>query len=251
MAPPDRDTQLLLAGEYVLGTLRGEERAEFESWLKDDIWLQQAVEKWELRLAPLAEAQVEKTGPVTPPAGVWERIEQEVGPGRRRTSGITSGRDRATSSAATGRRPGFWSGFGAAAALASMLLAALVVIWSPWQGAEGPGVTRIAVLATNNGKATLALTFRPGDTTANVTRIAADPPPAGRAHELWIIPAGGKPQSLGVIGNRRVVPIPAAVRAAVGTAAFAVSVEPAGGSTTGAPTGPVIWVGKPQPVANP
>jgi len=29
-----------------------------------------------------------------------------------------------------------------------------------------------------------------------------------------------------------------------GTAAFAVSLEPAGGSPTGAPTGPVLYVGK-------
>jgi anti-sigma-K factor RskA len=30
------------------------------------------------------------------------------------------------------------------------------------------------------------------------------------------------------------------------TAAFAVSIEPAGGSTTGAPTGPIVSVGKLQ-----
>jgi anti-sigma-K factor RskA len=31
-----------------------------------------------------------------------------------------------------------------------------------------------------------------------------------------------------------------------GTAAFAVSIEPAGGSTTGAPSGPIVSVGKLQ-----
>jgi anti-sigma-K factor RskA len=67
----------------------------------------------------------------------------------------------------------------------------------------------------------------------------------GRSLELWSVPAQGAPKSLGLVqatGNTTLV------RATVlqNAAALAVSVEPAGGSPSGAPSGPVIAVGKLQ-----
>lgn len=66
---------------------------------------------------------------------------------------------------------------------------------------------------------------------------------AGRALELWAVPADGAPRSLGLVSAREGATL---VRAGLlrGVAAFAVSLEPAGGSPTGAPTGPVLSVGK-------
>jgi anti-sigma-K factor RskA len=70
--------------------------------------------------------------------------------------------------------------------------------------------------------------------------------PADKVPELWLIPAGDVPHSLGVVdvGRPVTITIPPALRAAVGlNAAVAISVEPPGGSPTGQPTGPVIAKG--------
>lgn len=58
-----------LAGEYVLGTLSGDERAQFEASLAGNAALREAVEWWERKLAPLISA-----GPVPVAPHVWERI---------------------------------------------------------------------------------------------------------------------------------------------------------------------------------
>jgi anti-sigma-K factor RskA len=73
----------------------------------------------------------------------------------------------------------------------------------------------------------------------------------GRDHELWIIPAGGTPISLGLISGTGPQRLSVAGEAAGHfrpNAAIAVSVEPSGGSPTGAPTGPVIAAGELLPV---
>jgi anti-sigma-K factor RskA len=65
--------------------------------------------------------------------------------------------------------------------------------------------------------------------------------------ELWLIPAGDKPHSLGLIEPGRPVrlDVPRDLAARITTdAALAVSMEPPGGSPTGQPTGPVIASGK-------
>ncbi len=66
-----------------------------------------------------------------------------------------------------------------------------------------------------------------------------------QALELWAVPAQGAPRSLGLVQAAGATTL---LRAKLlsDTAAFAVSVEPAGGSTTGAPTGPIVSVGKLQ-----
>jgi anti-sigma-K factor RskA len=67
--------------------------------------------------------------------------------------------------------------------------------------------------------------------------------PAARSAELWLIPADGKPRPLGVMDPSKPasLPIPASYRPlARPDAVLAVSIEPLGGSPTGAPTGPVI-----------
>jgi anti-sigma-K factor RskA len=66
---------------------------------------------------------------------------------------------------------------------------------------------------------------------------------AAQALELWSVPRQGGPRSLGVVRADRPTTLLLPASATQGTAAFAVSVEPTGGSPTGAPTGPVVSVG--------
>jgi anti-sigma-K factor RskA len=69
---------------------------------------------------------------------------------------------------------------------------------------------------------------------------------SGKDLELWALPAGKAPQSLGVAAKAERATL-ALARAADSTLAdvpaLAVSLEPAGGSPTGAPTGPVLAIG--------
>ena len=77
--------------------------------------------------------------------------------------------------------------------------------------------------------------------------LAGDmPEDPGRAHELWVIPAGGTPSSLGTMAEGRMTHMELAAGLAEllrQGATIAISVEPPGGSPTGAPTGPVIAAG--------
>jgi anti-sigma-K factor RskA len=68
-----------------------------------------------------------------------------------------------------------------------------------------------------------------------------------RSLELWALPPGQAPKSLGVIAasekRTALKLIAAADQAFAETPMLAVSLEPAGGSPTGAPTGPVLYTG--------
>jgi anti-sigma-K factor RskA len=69
----------------------------------------------------------------------------------------------------------------------------------------------------------------------------------GHDHELWIIPAGGKPISLGLVraGEPQRLPIRREIAPHFRQrSAIALSVEPVGGSPTGGPTGPVVASGE-------
>jgi anti-sigma-K factor RskA len=80
-----------------------------------------------------------------------------------------------------------------------------------------------------------------------VRRISATPE-NGRSYELWLISSRfGTPRSLGVVGadefTQRTLPANYDVDTLRG-ASYAVSLEPAGGSPNGTPTGPVLFTGK-------
>jgi anti-sigma-K factor RskA len=68
-----------------------------------------------------------------------------------------------------------------------------------------------------------------------------------RVPELWLIPSDGKPRPVGLLNAEKPVAIahPQALAALTASGStLAVSLEPPGGSPTGAPTGPVIGAGK-------
>ena len=66
---------------------------------------------------------------------------------------------------------------------------------------------------------------------------------ADRALELWAVPGQGAPRSLGLISAQGTTIVKRG-KLLENTDALAVSLEPPGGSPTGAPTGPILWAGK-------
>jgi len=211
-----------LCGEYLLGTLRGAARRRFERAQREEPRTALQLKHWQQVFAPRYSRLIE----AQPSPKVWNRLERELGLSRYR--------------APWHRRLGFWRGW-AAAATAALLLALGLQMW------PGPAPVQIAELAGKDpaSRVTAAL-HRDGRT---LELRAARPLIAGPAqsYELWLLPAeGGAPISLAVLGAldaRFQLAASHAQRLRAG-GKLAVSVEPAGGSPTGAPTGPVILVGE-------
>jgi anti-sigma-K factor RskA len=118
--------------------------------------------------------------------------------------------------------------------------------------AQSPGPAQlaarlVAVLQQEPTAPAFLLTVDPQSRTMIVRRVSATPE-AGRSYELWLISRQfPTPRSLGVVGNdeftQRAIPGNFDV-GTLRTASYAVSLEPAGGSPSGVPTGPVLFTGK-------
>jgi anti-sigma-K factor RskA len=109
------------------------------------------------------------------------------------------------------------------------------------------GARLVAVLQQDPTAPAFLLTVDPQSRTLVVRRVSATPE-AGRSYELWLISSQfPAPKSLGVVGNDEFTqrPIPGNFDVAtLRAASYAVSLEPAGGSPSGVPTGPVLFTGK-------
>jgi anti-sigma-K factor RskA len=105
----------------------------------------------------------------------------------------------------------------------------------------------VAVLQPGPTAPAFLLTVDTQRRTLSVRRISATSE-AGKSYELWLISSNlGAPRSLGVVGTDEFTqrPLPANYDAnTLKSATYAVSLEPVGGSKTGAPTGPVLFTGK-------
>jgi anti-sigma-K factor RskA len=213
----------ILAAEYVLGVLSGEEHAALARRIERDRAFAQLVAGWESRLTPWAEA----IPPVAPPPEVWSRIAARLPAERATTSWWDS--------------LAFWRPLAfAGGALALASLVALFVVVSrpaapPLIAAIEGGGHRHFVVTVDATHRTLAV--MPAAVSADATRVP----------ELWIIPPDGRPRSLGLLRVDRAVTLalPADLAGFARTGAvLAVSLEPTGGSPTGQPTGPVVAQGK-------
>jgi anti-sigma-K factor RskA len=118
---------------------------------------------------------------------------------------------------------------------------------SPAASPAPAGSRLVAVLQQAPSSPAFLLTVDPASRTLTVRRVSAKAE-TGHSYELWLIaPRADKPLSLGLVGAVEYTqrPLPTDFDAdAMRAATFAVSFEPAGGSKTGAPTGPILFTGK-------
>jgi anti-sigma-K factor RskA len=219
MKSANRELLDRLAAEYVLGTLRYRARRRFERWLLSP-QVGALVKAWEERLAGLEPQLV----PVTPPEAVWHGIEEKLELRKMQ------------------RRPAArWLAI--AASLAFFILAGILLTYR--QPADVLARTQESLLQGDPQTIYWRVEVL-GD--HQELRLQVKNPydlPAGKAHELWALPEGGAPVSLGLLpqaGEQRRVLTPAQQAALAGAKQIAVSLEPEGGSPTGAPTGPVLLV---------
>lgn len=219
-----------LAAEYVLGTLRGRARDRFAALLRYDYDLRRTVAAWEARLSPLAATAPE----IVPPARAWQAIS-------RRIAGTAGG---------TGRRAslGLWRLLAVASTSLALVLAAFIGVTPRPE----PPMAMVAVMNDDKGQPALVVSWPPMKTMRDPhmrVKVVQEHPvmEAGTSWEMWMLPGGkAAPVSLGLISTDRdqVMKLAPALVQRMGEAwGIAMSVEPARGSPTGAPTGPVIFRG--------
>ncbi len=228
------------AGEYVLGTLSADERRAFEEALVRDVSLRALVVRWEARLAPLAEA----VPALTPDPRIWTGIEARIGADAGAPAALRrppeEGGARILRLERGVRRWRIATGFAGALAAG---LALWIVVPRPLPRPLPDGRQYLAVVDRGGALPALIVRVDLADGTVQVRSLSAEAPP-DRSLQLWYVGGNAAPRSLGVLTDAARLSLPASLPGPAEGATLAVSVEPKGGSPTGAPTGPVVYSGR-------
>jgi anti-sigma-K factor RskA len=232
--PPEDE---VLAGELVLGVVHGEARNTLLTRRDTDPRFAARVRAWEWRLAPW----FSDIAPARVPDELWDRLCRRLG------------WQTAPAPSPLFSNLRFWRG------LAALALIAAVALWltRPPQPAAPPTVSvpstpepaakPVTTLASEGGAAAWLASV---DRDRGTVLMVPVPKPAdsqGRVPELWIIPAGGPPRSLGAvsINKAHTVQVPLDSRGALTApgSVLAITLEPSAGMPHAAPSGPVIAKG--------
>jgi len=221
MIPTDPAERDAMAGEYVLGTLDTHDAREVERAMASDPDLRAAVEAWEARLAPLTALAL----PEAPPPGLWDRIE----------AALEGERPAAPPPAV--KPSGFWRFWALGASVVAAGLAVFLVV------RPVPQPPLMTVLLTQQDQPAWLV-----EADGGALRLAAlnpQPLPPDRVMQLWALPQGATaPTSLGLIPPQgRLTVTPATIRPEPGML-IEITLEPPGGSPTGRPTGPILFIGR-------
>ncbi len=219
MIPTDPAERDALAGEYVLGTLDARAAAEVARAMETDAALRAAVAAWEARLAPLTAL----ASPEAPPPGLWERIAAALDGPR---------------PAPAPARPGFWRFCALGASAVAAGLAALLLV------RPAPEPRLMTVLLTQRDQPAWLVEAEGG--ALRLASLNPQPVPSDRVMQLWALPQGATaPTSLGLIPAEqgRLTVTPSAIRPEPGML-IEITLEPPGGSPTGRPTGPILFIGR-------
>lgn len=212
-----------LIGEYMLGTLRGAPRRRFERALREEPTVALRLRTLQQEFTPSYSERVTQTLPVTG----WERLVRELNLSQYRAPWYS--------------RVSFLRGWALGVTAALVIGVALLTL----RATTETTLTPIAQLAMKGAPPSVIAAVSADRRTLELR--AARPIVAGpmRSYELWVIPEGGAPLSLAVLGQ-----LDGTLRVPEGHvnqlrkgAVLAISVEPIGGSPTGLPTGPVILTG--------
>jgi anti-sigma-K factor RskA len=281
----DPELRNKLAAEYALGTMRGLTRRRFERLLSGDADLRDLVQDWESRVNLLAERApaveppphvweeiARRTGPVPAAAhagGVkwlWESLGfwrgaaalttaaaaalalyialQPPGVAPQQLEALNERLDRIEGSTRSlAGTPNEIAALGdRVAGLASRL------------NAVAPVPSHVAVLLDKDRRPMMTADLDVADNRL-VLRLNIKPPRdfTAKVLEVWLMAPGGTPHSLGLFpseksGTTAAFTLSHDVAETLASGALAVSLEPSGGSTTGQPSGPVLFSGEIIPV---
>jgi anti-sigma-K factor RskA len=281
---PYSEDHIALAAEYALGTLDADERTQVETMMAVDKEFTAIVQAWEFRLGVLnqmvgsveprpivwenirnaighAEPQAPLVLPEAPPpppvaANDVDGVVPQSAPVADNSNVI-----QLTSRARRWRNVASFTSAIAAALLVMMAMQ----VYQPDSLPEGirpkprtqvvevktpppPAAAQyVALLQKDAGSPAFILTVDAATKNFTVRKVGAQPE-AGKSFELWVVSDKlQRPRSLGVIGSSDFTARPVLSgydSDLVNKATYAVSLEPEGGSPTGAPTGPIVYTGK-------
>ena len=230
MSSPDqskgsRSRDEVLAGEYVLGVLSLDDRQKVEARMRSDRSFAAIVTRWEENLSSFNDEYES----IKPPASVFPKVEKRIFGDRR-------GRVAAWNSLLIWRSVTF----------ASLFLTAGVIFFSiNGVNVGSSGKPLVADLAAPNNAINLVANYDLSNGRLKITPVAAQAAEK-KSLELWLIKGNNAPLPLGVLpqSGEGEIAVPADMRKQFAAGAtIAISVEPFGGSPSGAPTGPVIASG--------
>lgn len=247
--PPSGD---VFAGEYVLGVLDSVQWRQAQARTEAEPAFARLVADWERRLASL----IDEIEPIEVPAHVWLRVCSGLGwsPMEGAHGGLL-------------QRVGFWRGATAGALAIAAVLAVVAILRPaavPVTPPTPPIVTvplpipapiepasempkPVVILAREDGQTGWLAAVDAADGELTMVPVPSPDDPAGRVGELWLIPAGEAPQSLGFVSNERAhtIKVPAALRDELAAGAtLAITLEPEEGIPHAAPSGPIIASGQ-------
>jgi anti-sigma-K factor RskA len=217
---PEREAETA-AAELALGLLEGTERAAALRRVLAEPEFAREVERWREHFGVLFDQGPDELAP----EGLLGRIEQSLEP-------------KAPSA-------GYWRAVAAALTLVAASLILVIVLRPPSAPPSAPARPLVAILDPAERGPALPAIYDPARGELRIP--AAATVSAGRTAELWLIGADGVPHSLGPLNasGRTIVQLPPGDQKKVTPGIkLAISSEPAGGSTTGSPTGPVLASGE-------
>jgi anti-sigma-K factor RskA len=240
-----------LAAAYAIGTLRGGARRRFETLARERAPVRAAALVWQSRVASMTEL----APAVTPSPVVWTRIHNLI-EAEREQAAMAAARAEPAPPPPTGwwRSLALWRGAAGAGALATVLAVVTTVGLRDRMGAQidelqaklgnQPQIEYVAVLSDEQASASMLVTFDPKNRKLTLQRVGGYQEAADKSLQLWALPPGSKPRSLGVLTPERLLQLAAGESDVREVPALAVSLEPKGGvpSETG-PTGPVLFKG--------
>lgn len=281
MTIPDSNIERqVLVGEYVLGLLEGAEHDDVRAWVQSDRQGAAIALQWEDHFLALTDRLV----PASVPQVLWDRIQSAIRVVPSVASGATAAGTSAAPSAPVGpaqgvsaqdvastgpsasshgatragrsaRGPGVagrwqqlwesastWRWLSAGFAAATIALAVV----PSWRAPE-PNTPRIAVLQQPGQAAApgwVVSVLDGGD--VQIKGLAPLPTPPGKSVQIWTLaPGEKKPRSMGLLADRQTVRLDGELVGAVQPGQlFEFTLEQEGGSPTGLPTGPVLFIGR-------
>ncbi|MBE3637443.1 anti-sigma factor [Mangrovicoccus algicola] len=222
----------MLIDEVVLGLASDADCARLERMAAADPALAARLERARQRFAPLDDTAT----PLPVPEGFWDRLSDRLD-----TAQIPPAPAEVVDLGEMRARLARWRGAAFGAVAASLLMACI----AGWSLMVPPAPLVVTVLLDADGDA-VALVESARDNTTRITLLEQPEVPSGRVMQVWTKPDdAGPPVSLGLLADGRSETL--TIRGLTAPASqqlYEITLEPAGGSPTNLPTGPILGVGR-------
>jgi anti-sigma-K factor RskA len=248
-----------LAASYALGTLRGGARKRFEKLARVHASVRAAALLWQEQLASVTELQPD----ITPGPAVWTRINNLI-QAEKQTKAMQTARLLVQSPVSWWASLSLWRGASAVGTLAAVAALFMVGNLSGLNQTLGqqvsslgsevkslsirldatPEIRYVAVLADDKAAASMLVTFDAKRSQLLLKRVGAFQEQPDKSLQLWALPEGGAPKSMGVMGRDAILRMTIGNSDMASVPMLAVTLEVKGGVPEGSgPKGPLLFKG--------